>query len=66
MIYLLIFSLCCSPFNICMEFTNYSIGHNMLIWSHHVESFTVATVTWSTVTEYLRLTNDLEYMFLLS
>ena len=53
MTYLLTFSLCCSSFNICMEFTKSSICHYMLIWSHHFESFTVATVTWSTVTEYL-------------
>ena len=53
MTYLLIFILCYSPFNICLEFINYSIDHNMLIWSHHFENFTVATVTWSIVTEYL-------------
>ena len=37
----------------CLQGNYYSTGCYWLSWSHHFESFKVATMTWLTATEYL-------------
>jgi hypothetical protein len=50
----------------CLQGSYWLKGFTWLSWSHHLESFTVATMTWLTVMEYLCHKYDHGYVPLVS